>query len=58
MAKLPPAQLEVLQLAYFDELSQTQISERLRVPLGTVKSRMRLAVDRLRSVATDLGLEA
>lgn len=58
MAKLPPAQLEVLQLAYFDELSQTQISERLRVPLGTVKSRMRLAVDRLRSVAADLGLEA
>ena len=58
MAKLPPAQLEVLQLAYFDELSQTQISERLRLPLGTVKSRMRLAVDRLRSVASDLGLEA
>jgi RNA polymerase sigma-70 factor (ECF subfamily) len=58
MAKLPPAQLEVLQLAYFDELSQTQISERLRLPLGTVKSRMRLAVDRLRSVAADMGLEA
>lgn len=58
MAKLPPAQLQVLQLAYFDELSQTQIAEQLGLPLGTVKSRMRLATDRLRAVAADLGLEA
>ncbi|HST19434.1 MAG TPA: sigma-70 family RNA polymerase sigma factor [Gaiellaceae bacterium] len=49
MAELPPPQLEVVQLAYFDELSQTEIAERLSLPLGTVKGRMRLALDRLRA---------
>lgn len=58
MAKLPPAQYDVLQLAYFDGLSQSQIAERLDLPLGTVKSRMRLAMGRMRDVARDLGLEA
>lgn len=58
MAKLPPAQFDVLQLSYFDGLSQSQIADRLQLPLGTVKSRMRLAMDRMRDVARDLGLEA
>lgn len=58
MAKLPPAQFDVLQLAYFDGLSQSEIAQHLEVPLGTVKSRMRLALDRMRDIAVQLGLEA
>ena len=42
-------QKSVMQLAYFEGLSQSQIAERLGEPLGTVKSRMRSALDRLRT---------
>ena len=58
MARLPQEQLDVLQLGYFDGLSQSEIADRLGLPLGTVKSRMRLALGRMREVARDLGLEA
>jgi len=58
MAQLPPAQFDVLQLAYFDGLSQSEIAQRLEVPIGTVKSRMRLALERMREVIGDLGPEA
>jgi RNA polymerase sigma-70 factor, ECF subfamily len=50
MAALPPAQLETLQLAYFEGLSHGEIAERLGLPLGTVKGRIRLALERLRSL--------
>ncbi len=53
LAGLPPAQLEVVQLAYFDGLSRSEIATRLEVPLGTVKSRMRLALERLRGIANE-----
>jgi RNA polymerase sigma-70 factor (ECF subfamily) len=46
---LPPEQLEVIQLSFIDGLSQSEIAGRLKLPLGTVKSRMRLAFDKLRS---------
>jgi RNA polymerase sigma-70 factor (ECF subfamily) len=45
---LPPAQREVLELAYFDGLTQREISDRTRAPLGTVKSRMRLGLGAMR----------
>ena len=45
---LPPEQLQVIQLSYIDGLSQTEIAARLAVPLGTVKSRLRLAFEKLR----------
>jgi RNA polymerase sigma-70 factor, ECF subfamily len=45
---LPLEQREVLELAYFEGLSQTEIAERLAVPLGTVKTRARLALRKMR----------
>lgn len=46
---LPAEQSEMLRLAYYEELSHSDIAERLKLPLGTVKSRIRLAVGRLRA---------
>jgi RNA polymerase sigma factor (sigma-70 family) len=44
---LPDAQRRALSLAYFDELTQEQVAAVLRVPLGTTKTRIRLAIRRL-----------
>jgi RNA polymerase sigma factor (sigma-70 family) len=48
LGDLPAEQAEVLNLAFFEELSHSAIAERLDLPLGTIKSRIRLAVGRLR----------
>jgi RNA polymerase sigma-70 factor (ECF subfamily) len=50
LANLPEAQRRVLELAYFDGLSQTEIAARLAEPLGTIKTRMRSALQRLRGM--------
>ncbi|MEO7455167.1 MAG: sigma-70 family RNA polymerase sigma factor [Gemmatimonadaceae bacterium] len=48
MAELPAEQREALELGYFGGLSQTEIAERTGQPLGTVKTRMRLAMQKLK----------
>lgn len=58
MADLPPDQRQVIELAYFEGLSQTQIAQKLGEPLGTVKTRMRLGMNKLRQALPVLSGEA
>ena len=45
---LPAAQRDMIERAYLGELTHQEISRQTSLPLGTVKSRLRLAIDRLR----------
>ena len=49
MQNLPAEQTHLLQLAFFGDLSHREIADREKLPLGTVKSRIRLALARLRT---------
>ncbi len=44
MQTLPPEQLEVLRYSFFDEISHRNLAEKLNLPLGTIKSRIRMAL--------------
>ena len=50
---LPEDQLKVVQLAYFGGLSHSEIAEVLGMPLGTVKGRMRLAMEKMRATLAE-----
>lgn len=47
--ELPPEQREMVRAAFYEDLSHSEIAERTGVALGTVKSRLRLAFDKLRA---------
>jgi RNA polymerase sigma-70 factor, ECF subfamily len=49
MKDLPEEQLQLLRLAFYDGLSHREIAQKLDVPLGTVKSRIRLAFGKMKS---------
>ena len=53
MDRLPPDQRQVLELAFFDDLSHSQIARALDVPMGTVKGRARLGLGRMRRQLDD-----
>lgn len=54
LQQLSPADRQLLETAYYEELSQSEIAERDGIPLGTVKSRARMALKKLRTVLNDL----
>lgn len=56
VAKLPPEQAALIDLAFFEGLSHSQIAEKTGLPLGTVKSRLRLAFTRLRRTLEQNGV--
>jgi RNA polymerase sigma-70 factor, ECF subfamily len=53
IAQLPEDQKQALALAYFNGFTHRQIAERLEQPLGTVKTRIRLAMQKLRQLLRD-----
>jgi RNA polymerase sigma factor (sigma-70 family) len=52
LARLPDSQRETLEMAYFEDRTQTEIAARQRVPLGTVKARMARGTRALRTLLT------
>ena len=50
IAELSDEQMRVIQLCFFEQKTHSEIAEHLQIPLGTVKSRLRLALARLRAL--------
>ena len=57
LAGIPENQRQVLEMAYYGGLSQSEIATRLGQPLGTVKTRMRSGLQRLRDLLSSLNLQ-
>jgi RNA polymerase sigma-70 factor (ECF subfamily) len=54
LVKLPAEQQEVVRLSFVHDMPHAEIAEKVGIPLGTVKSRLRLAYERLRPLLEDL----
>lgn len=50
ISQLPPAQIEAIELAFFGGMSHSEIAEQLALPLGTVKTRLRLGLEKLKGM--------
>ena len=48
LLELPPAQREVIELIFWNSLTRREVAEQLQLPLGTVHTRLRLGMDKLR----------
>jgi RNA polymerase sigma-70 factor (ECF subfamily) len=57
LAQLPPEQRLVIEQAYFGGLTHAEIAEKYNIPLGTVKGRMRLGLQKMRRLLEELGLD-
>jgi RNA polymerase sigma factor (sigma-70 family) len=56
MEQIPSEQRMVIELAYFGGFTHAEISERLEIPLGTVKGRMRLGLQKMKTLLAERGL--
>ena len=56
LVALPREQLKMVELAFFEDLSHATIAARTNLPIGTVKSRLRLAFARLRRLLCEAGV--
>ncbi|MBS0245455.1 MAG: sigma-70 family RNA polymerase sigma factor [Proteobacteria bacterium] len=54
LRQLPPEQIKVIELSFFEEQPHAEIAQTLGIPLGTVKSRIRIAMAKLRDLVGDL----
>jgi RNA polymerase sigma-70 factor (ECF subfamily) len=55
---LPPEQIHVIELAYFGGFTHSEIAEMLKLPVGTVKGRMRLGLEKMRTRLSSSGTGA
>ena len=53
IAELPEEQAEMLRLAFFEDMAHSEIAENTGLPLGTVKSRLRLAIGKMRGLVDE-----
>ena len=57
LMKIPTEQRLVIELAYFQGWTHTEIAARMQIPLGTVKGRMRLGLTHLKGILIEMGMD-